>query len=754
MAAENRRLCRFECRFQHDREDENDYHSRSDRQTHSNAMRKNRTNPLTLLLGFALAAPISTARAQQEPTNAIILAPMEVIEPGAAKEAYYEGEGSGATRTDTPQREVPQSVRVLPQQMLADVGAMRLDDSLDYASGVSRQNDFGGAWDNLAIRGFTGHEDAGLGLLRNGFPSNRGFNAPRDMANVERIEFLKGPSAALYGNSEPGGTVNIVTKKPQFKAAHTVDAFAGSNDFYRAALDTTGPLGERLAYRLNVAVEDKDSFRDYVDSKRQLVAPALTWVLSDRTVLSYDGEYLRREAPFDHGIVAVNGKVDAVPRENYFGDPNDGDTEQENHTHQLTLEHELSERWRGRLGLAHKRSTLEGTASDVKPFVDVTGDSVTLRRRYRDFDSDDLTVQGELQGRLELGGMRHTVLIGAEAYRYRLDMFIRQLNNSMRIDNIRGKPVYTTLASGVGAVVRDRREEQDNVAVFAQDEVGLTERWKLLAGLRYDRYEQEIGNRLNGSTVEQEQSAVSPRAGLTYLIDRQWSWYATAGKSFRPNSGVDANGNAFDPEEGRTLETGLKFESADKRLGATLAVFQIDKENVLTGSDPNGVYSIAAGKARSRGVELDLAGQLTPELRVSASYAYVDAEVTKDEGGAVDWWTGQVVNLEGKPLSNVPRHSASLFAMWEAPLADGGAWGLGGGATYVGKRSGNYIDSFSLPSYTTVQLSSYWRIDRHWRLSLNVRNLFDREYIANSYDRSWLRPGEPRTVTLGAQYKF
>ncbi|MBT0962284.1 TonB-dependent siderophore receptor [Denitromonas iodatirespirans] len=706
-----------------------------------------------LYAGLGALAACTNAWAQTaQPVGDVVLPTVQVQETSGTQ--YYQLDASGATRTGTPLREVPQAVRVLPRQVLDDVEAVRLDDTLDLVSGVSRQNNFGGTWDNIAIRGFSGHENTGMSLLRNGFSSNRGFNAPRDMANVENVEFLKGPSAALYGNSEPGGTVNIVTKKPQFKASHGVEFYAGTHDSYRTALDTTGPIGANLAYRLNVAAEDKAGVRDHVDSERQLVAPALTWVLSERSFLSYDGEYLRQQAPLDRGIVAVNGKLHAVPRENFLGDPNDGDVTQENHTHQITLEHELSEQWRGRLGIAYKRSTLEGTSSEVKPFVDVTGDSVTLRRRYRDYASDDLTVQGELQGQLELGGMRHTVLVGAEAYRFDTDVLMRQLNNAMRIDNIRNTPVYTTLASGSGAVITNRSETQDNTALFVQDEIQLTDRWKLLAGLRYDRFEETIDNHLNGSTVEQTHSAVSPRIGVTYLIDRQWSWYAAAGQSFRPNTGTDANGNAFDPEKGRALETGVKFESADKRLGATLSVFQIDKENVLTGSDPNGVFSIAAGEVRSRGIEFDLSGKLSQNLRVSASYAWLDTEVTKDTGGAVDWWTGQVVNLEGKPLANVPTHSASLFAMWEAPLADGGLWGAGGGVTHIGERSGNYIDTFTLPAYTTVKLSAYWQMVRQLRLTLSVENLFDREYIASSYDRSWLTPGEPRTVTLGAHYKF
>ncbi|WP_369958786.1 TonB-dependent siderophore receptor [Pseudomonas benzenivorans] len=674
--------------------------------------------------------------------------PSMSISGASAGETYYESKAGAATRTDTPLRELPQSVRVLPRQVLDDIGAMSLNDSLDYVSGVSRQNNFGGTWDNIAIRGFAGHENSGMSLLRNGFSSNRGFNAPRDLANVESIEFLKGPSAALYGNSEPGGTVNVVTKKPQFQSAHHIETSAGSHDFYRLAADTTGPIGQNLAYRLNVATEDKNSFRDHIDSQRQLIAPALTWILSERTVLSYDGEYLRQDAPLDRGIVAVNGKVTAVPRENFLGDPNDGDVTLENTTHQFTLEHELTDRWLGRLGLAYKTGTLDGTSSEVKSFVDVTGDSVTLRRRHRDYETDDLTVQAELLGHLELAGMQHTVLVGSEAYQYSLDSRMRQLNNSMRIDNILGKPVYTTLREGLGNLIVNREEEQSSTALFVQDEVALSDRWKLLAGLRYERYEQSLDNRLNDSSTDQDDAAVSPRLGVTFLIDPNWSWYATTGKSFRPNGGTDANGKAFEAEQGRALETGVKFESLDRRIGATLALFQIDKENVLTGSDPNGVFSVAAGEARSRGLEVDLSGRLTERLRASMSYAYLDTEVTKDQGGAVDWLTGEVVNLEGKPLANIPKHSASLFLMWEDALQSGGSWGLGGGVSYVGERSGNYLDSFTLPSYTTVKLSSHWQVDQHLRLSLNIDNLFDRNYIASSYDRSWLTPGEPRNLTL------
>lgn len=705
---------------------------------------------LTLLLilsrnAFAQSAPTATKDEKTLPT-------VEVVSTQANQ--YYQPDVDAATRTGTPAREIPQSVRVLPRQAIEDIGAIRLSDSLDYVSSVSRQNNFGGTWDNFSIRGFAGHENTGMSLLRNGFSSNRGFNAPRDMANVESIEFLKGPSAALYGNSEPGGTINLVTKKPLFKAQHELETALGSNNLRRVALDTTSPIGSGVAYRLNVAAENKGSFRDFIDSKRLLLAPALTWILSDQTILSYDGELLRQRAPLDRGVVAVNGNLNAVPRSRFLGDPNDGDTEVKNQTHQLTLEHTLSAQWRSRMGLAYKTGTLEGYGSEVKPFVNVTGDSVTLRRRYRNFESDDVALQADLQGRVTLGGIQHTLLVGLESYRYTMDTVLNQTNNSMRIDNIASNPTYLTLLQGATSAVQNSLERQRNTALFLQDELSLSAQWKLLAGLRHDRYTQEINNRISGITTEQNDTAVSPRIGLTYLVNPQWSWYASAGKSFRPNVGTNASGKPFEPESGRALETGVKFESVDRRLGGTLSLFQINKRNVLTGSDADGVFSTAAGEVRSRGLELDISGRLTPNLRISGSYAHIDAEVTRDTGGAVDWWSGEVVNLVGKRLTNVPRNSASVLAVWEEALQDSGSYGVGGGLTYVGQRSGNVIDSFSLPSYTTAKLLAYWHASRQLKVSINIDNLFDEHYFASSYDRSWIMPGTERTVMLTTTLKF
>jgi iron complex outermembrane receptor protein len=228
----------------------------------------------------------------------------------------------------------------------------------------------------------------------------------------------------LYGNSEPGGTLNIVTKKPEFKSKHAVDASIGSYDFYRVTIDSTAALSSNFAYRLNVAQEDKGSFRDYIDSSRTLIAPAFTWLINNKTTLSYDGEFLRQKAPLDRGLVSIDGDTAAVPIENFLGNPADGDITLNSQNHQLSLTHEITDEWDAHIGVAHKRGSLEGLASEVRPFTIVTGDSVNLRTRYRDYQTTDTTLQADVHGKLK----EHDLLIGTEIYQFTNDQILNNRN--------------------------------------------------------------------------------------------------------------------------------------------------------------------------------------------------------------------------------------------------------------------------------------------------------------------------------------
>lgn len=669
----------------------------------------------------------------------------------SASGTYYADEAEGA-KTSLPLRELPQSVRVMSRQTLDDLGATRLDDVLDYVGGVSRQNNFGGLWDNIAIRGLPGNENTGMATLLNGFSSNRGFNAPRDLAGVERVEFLKGPAAALYGSSEPGGTLNIVSKKPLWKAAHSVEAYAGSYGLGRAALDTTGPINDRLAYRLNVAVEDKGSFRDHVRAQRQVVAPAFTWKLSPDTVLEYTSEYLRHATPLDRGVVAVNNRLGAVPASRFLGEPADGDVTVTNQTHQLVLSHEWNPDWRSRVGLSYRETGLEGFSTEATA-LQADGRTLTRQRRFRDYQSDDVAVQAELQGNLRTGGLEHELLVGVESYRFNMNSVMLRVNPSAAapyaIDIF--NPVYGQAQPTPGRNT-DTLEKQRNTALYVQDTLKLGEQWRVMAGLRADNFDQSLQNRITNRTTAQSPSAVSPRLGVSWLPTPGWTVYANAGSSFRPNTGSDAAGNAFDPEKARALELGAKWESADQRLGATAALFDIKKRNALTSDPLNAGFSAAAGEVRSRGLELDLSGRVSAHWRVNASLVVNDVEVTRDNTLEV-----------GGRLLNVPKFNGSVLAVYENALANGQRYGVGGGVTHMGKRLGQArtqaeanagTAAFELPSYTTAKLMAYWRLSPTLNLSLDVDNVFNKVHYTSSYSRVWVAPGAARTVTLGLQAKF
>ncbi|CAG9171046.1 TonB-dependent siderophore receptor [Cupriavidus pampae] len=687
---------------------------------------------------LALAASLLAAQAGAEEARL-----PEVVVTGVAEDSYAPRYATGATRTETPLREIPQSVRVLPRTLVDDIGATRLDQTFDYASGISRQNGFGGLWDNYAIRGFSGNENTGAGYLVNGFAANRGFTAPRDTATIERIEVLKGPASSLYGSSDPGGILNIVTRQPQFKPAQTYEIETGNYDHYRGVADITGPLGENVAGRL-IAVADHDgSSRDFINSQRYLLAPSITWAVGPNTIIEYTAEIQRYTVPLDRGVVAVNGQLGAVPRSRFLGEPNDGDIRLDSQSHQLTVEHQFSESWKGRVAMAYRGGSLEGFSTEATA-LQADGRTLTRQRRYRDFQSDDVSLQADVTGKFATGPIRHELLLGIDTYRFSTSQVLLRRNPSAAapyaIDIY--SPVYGQTPPSL-LPNTNTYERQTNVGFYTQDQMQLGERWRVLAGARFDVFNQSLDNRLRTTSTGQHQTAVSPRIGVTYLASQNVALFANVSRSFRPNAGSDANGNAFSPERGRALEAGVRFDTTDRRTSATLAVFDIHKRNVLTTDPLDPSFQIAAGEARSRGVELDVAGQITTHWRVTGNFAFTDAEITQDSRLA-----------SGTPLANVPRTSASLMAIYEDQAPIGQRYGVGGGVRYVGTRPGDTQDSFSLPTYTLADLLAYWQYSKTVRVSLNVDNLFDRTYYANSYSSVWIAPGLGRAVRVGLRLSY
>lgn len=695
-------------------------------------------------LAAVSAEPDADAQSTAEAAQGGNAEPSKVYVKGA-RQNYRALSATGATKTDTLLKDLPQSVRVLTADLLKDVGVTSLASALDLSSGISRQSNLGGLWDSYSMRGFTGDPNFGSDYLVNGFSSSRGYNGLRDSASTASVEVLKGPSSALYGRGEPGGTVNITTKKPRFDPAYVLDLSVGSFHTYRTAIDLTGGITDDVAYRLNGAVEKGDSFRDTIKTRRSFISPSFIWLVGDSTKVSYELERSVQRVPFDRGVVAVNGVLGLIPNTRFLGEPGDGPVEVKSLGHQVFAEHDFNEQWKVQAGVSYRDSSLIGFSTEATKLL-ADGRTLLRQRRFRDFQATDKSGRIELLGKIQTGSFKHNVLFGGDFYRFEDRRVQARINpgpsNPYAIDIY--NPVYGGQADPLLLAV-DTLENQKSHAFYAQDQVDLSSQWKMLLGIRHDKYRQSVENFRTRAFNDQALSATSPRGGLVYQPLPTLSLYATASKGFRPNSGISIENKGFPAEKSKSYEAGAKLETADGKLTGTLAFYRITKENVLTTNPANTDFAIPAGEVASKGIELDVSGEVYKDWRLALAYAYTDAKVTK----------GDVTIITGSRFPNVPRQSGSIV-LTKAFTVNGQAATLGGGLTYVGERLGDvaFTSNFKLPAYTIARLISSWSPTKNLRLALNVENLFNKRYYASSYQQVWVAPGQQRTITLNLNYKF
>lgn len=668
-----------------------------------------------------------------------------------------------AYRGDFELREIPQSIAVIDGKTLTDNNVVRLADALDFNASIARQNTLGGMWDAFAVRGFTGDENLPSGYLVNGFNGGRGFGGPREVAGLESIEVLKGPAAALYGRGEPGGTVNLVTK--QAKLGETFGSASlqyGSFDRVRGEADVNLALGEALTVRLIGYGERADSFRDTISSRRWGFLPSIGLKLGEQTRLTYDLEWTRAESPFDRGIVVLGSNFRTVPISRFLGEPGDGDHVARALGHQLRLQHAFSEDWSLQVGASYRDTKLTGTSSDAalgatrqKLFQD--GVSLSRERRSRVYDSQHLVLRAELAGRFELAGMQHRILLGADHDEFDNDQDFRRIrppavstnpsDQAASIINILN-PVYGRFPLPTPLPNTNRLDTQIATGFYLQDQIDLTDRLQVRLGGRLDHFELRVDNRLTGIQSKRVASRFSPQVGIVHETTDWLSLYGVYGEGFRANIGTDAAGQIFEPETTKSIEAGAKFTLLGGDLTGTLALFQMDKSNVLATDTANIGFLVAIGKARSRGIELDVAGRLPGNFEVRASYAYVDAQA---RSAMIDPNSVQI--RPGDRLLNIPRHTLSLQLAHDLKLgAINGR--IGARLQHVSSRLGETGTSFTLPSHTLTGLFARANLTDNLELFGEVQNLFNTRWYANSYSTLWVQPGAPRTGSFGVRARF
>ncbi|MFJ2691742.1 TonB-dependent siderophore receptor [Pseudomonas sp. NPDC087336] len=669
--------------------------------------------------------------------------------------SYQPPPTSSVMRASTPLQEIPQTVNVVPAQVIRDQAPRNLDDALANVSGITQGNTLGSTQDSVMTRGFGDNRNGSI--MRDGMPvvQGRGMNA-----TVDRVEVLKGPASLLYGIQDPGGVVNMVSKQPELDPYNALtlrgSTYGEGKNGSGGTFDSTGALGDSgFAYRMVLDHEDEDYWRNYGVHRETLVAPSLAW-FGESTQLTFAYEHREFLTPFDRGTVIDprdNHPLD-IPRDRRLDEPFNN-MEGRSDLYHFQADHDLNDNWKAHFGYSWNRETYDASQVRVTAIDTSKGTLTRSMDGTQNAISTDRFTTASLEGKVDVAGMQHDLVLGVDdEYRkiYRADL-IRQksLTTFSYLDPVYGREVPGTTVSPADSAQTDILRSD---SVFLQDSIHLTDQWILVAGGRFQEYDQYAGKGVpfKANTDSNGQKWV-PRAGLVYRYTNELSFYGSYTESFKPNSTIaplSGSSTVLDgsiaPEEAKSWEVGARLEMPGRVTG-NIALFDIKKRNVLVANaeGPVTLYS-AAGEVRSRGLEVDLSGQLTDHWSMIGSYAYTDAEVTEDPV------------YKGKQLQNVAKNSGSLSAVYDFGSVIGGdQLRVGAGARYVGERAGNAVNDFNLPSYTVADAFATYdtQLDgQRVKFQLNVKNLFDRTYYTSAASRFFVSMGDSRQVTLSSTLEF
>ncbi|AKJ29463.1 TonB-dependent siderophore receptor [Caldimonas brevitalea] len=645
---------------------------------------------------------------------------------------------ASTTKGSTPLINTPMSVQVVSQPLIEDRQANTLREALETVSGV-----FAGSTsvhEDIIVRGFPVYQS-----YRNGIRTNR--FGPTELANAERVEVLKGPSSTQFGRGDISGMFNVITKKPQAQPYFSLQQQVGSEDFYQTHVDATGSLNadSTLLYRVNAVYEDAGSFRDFIDTKRTFVAPTLSWRPNADVQFNLELEHAKHDSPIDRGIVAVGNRPADVPRGRNLGEDF---TEHENESTLLSLDgsQKLDATWTLRQNLLIERGRGNGLEYQHALVDDVRTVGREPRRiERRDIDTEFISL--ELAGTPTWGGVSHDFVVGAEHARSKR-VFEFWTGEQDAIDLF--EPVYRDAVPDTPTLAVDMTNRSKAWGVYVQDQISLTPQFKLLLGGRYDDAEETSDDHTGAGNTEARDKRFSPRVGLVFSPAAWWSVYGSYTESLsEANTDSSTPGGSFDPVIGKQFEIGFKTETTDKRLFTTVALYQLTKQNMPI---YRGDVFAPIGEARSRGLEWDVGGRVTPHLNLTASYAYTTTKVTD---GTVD--SEGVIGTQGKRLYGVPRHALKLFTRWDQQAGGTQGLSLGAGMVALSQQEVDVENTAQIPGYARVDLmAAYkWRQSGlRWTAQVNMLNAADKTYYLPSGSRNEIAVGRPRTVlaSLRAEY--
>lgn len=696
----------------------------------------------SLLFMAPLAQAADTTAAKDGETLTVTADPNA---PAEATNGYQPLNTSTATLTNMPMLDIPQVVNTVSDQVLEDQHATTLDEALYNVSNVVQTNTLGGTQDAFVRRGFGANRDGSI--MTNGLRTvlPRSFNAA-----TERVEVLKGPASTLYGILDPGGLINVVTKRPERTFGGSLSASSSSFGGGTGQVDVTGPIdGTRLAYRLTGEYQDEDYWRNFGNERSTFIAPSITWFGDDATVTVL---YSHRDykTPFDRGtIFDLNTKkaVD-VDRKTRFDEPFNV-TDGQSDLAQLNAEYRLNSQWTAKFDYSYSQDKYSDNQARVMAYDAKTG-NLTRRVDATQGSTQRMhSTRADLQGNVDIAGFYNEILTGVSYENYdllRTDM--------MRCKNVKGfniyHPVYGKLnkCTTVSAADSDQTLKQESYSAYAQDALYLTDKWIAVAGMRYQYYTQYAGKgRPFNVNTDSRDEQWTPKLGLVYKLTPSVSLFANYSQTFMPQSSIASYIGDLPPESSNAYEVGAKFDLFDG-VTANIALFDIHKRNVLYNESVGGeTIAKTAGRVRSQGVEVDLAGSLTENTNIIASYGYTDAKVLEDPDYA------------GKPLPNVPRHTGSLFLTYDIHNAiAGNTLTIGGGGHGVSRRSATNGADYYLPGYFVADAFAAYKMKLQYPVTLqvNVKNLFDKTYYTSSIATNNLgnQIGDPREVQFTVKMEF
>jgi iron complex outermembrane receptor protein len=684
---------------------------------------------------------------QPKPPSGENQAPIELNVIAKPDTDYNPTDARVGTRTNTPLRDIPQTVNVVTQEVIKDQRALTIGEALRNVGVVG-----GGTFaqsDRLILRGFTTRNILTDGL-RNYFVGVRDLTS---IGNVERIEVLRGPASVLYGQGDLNGTINLVTKQPLIDPFYAASFSVGSYDTYQGTLDLSGPLttDKSVLYRFNGSYLNSNGFVDFYNQQRYQIAGALVWNIGRNTKLTFNTSYadFSRSATYQ-GIPALgtlfSNPLGKLPRTRFLGEPGKEDQDTSDTRLSYKLEHRFNENWSLENAF---QAIFTKYSNDLKTRpLGLLPDNRTLRRdaftnpggvNYYIYDLDT-----HVAGRFKTGSIEHQVVFGTE---YAWNQFYAFQNRydftSIDIFN----PVYGNTTLGRLLSSNGSGTKVDNLGVYAQDLIALSENLKLVLGGRYDWTNETdytvfdlFGSPSSNSSASE---AFSPRLGIVYQPIKLLSLYASYSRSFIPQTSRTVNNELFKPQRGTQYEVGVKADLLGDKLSANLALFQLTQSNVATNDPNNTGFLIPVGEVNTQGVELFITGEILPGWNVIASYAYADPRITKDNS---------TPSPVGKALTGVPFNQASLWTTYT--ISKGNLQGLGGGIGifYVGDRFIDTLNSLKVPSYVRTDAALFYRRGK-FDATINFENLFDLAYFESGNNTS-VTYGSPFTATLTLGWKF